>query len=101
MGVDVPNNRCKARVALKDLRSWVRPGMKVRQYRDQASPNRDPRGHLWRYLERVRGGWDIGGSQIDTGFGRVQRGLNFERRSEYVSWAIEARAAEKGYYSRC
>lgn len=101
MGLKVPSSQCKAEVAVKDLRSWVKPGMIVTVDTDPKAKNKDRDGNLWRYLTRVNGNWDIGGSQIATGFGKVQSGLRFRLRDKYVRWAAEAKADGVGYYEQC
>jgi endonuclease YncB( thermonuclease family) len=101
MGLKVPKTECEARVAVKDLRSWVKPGMIVRVTTDPQAKNKDRDGNLWRYLTRAKGNWDIGGSQIATGFGKVQSGLRFRLRDKYVRWAADAKADGVGLFEQC
>ena len=101
MGVTIPDGSCEAKAAVKDLRSWVKPGMAVRAYHAKKGANRDSDGHLWRLLERVKGGYDIGGSQIDTGFAEVERALKFPLKAKYLRWEAKAIAEGKGYHGTC
>lgn len=101
MGVKVPRDACRSRAAKRDLRSWVEPGMVVRVIDGRKSRKRDKQGHLYRYLVRVKGGYDVGGSQIDTGFGQVDRKLRFQLKKRYLRWEAQARAEGRGYHGTC
>ena len=102
MGVKVPDgNTCKKQAARKDLRSWVKPGMVVEVNLDKRSPKQDKQGNLWRYLTRVKGNWDIGGSQIATGYAQVESGLRFSQKTRYLRWQTKAQELDKGYYGTC
>lgn len=101
MGVKVPRDACRTRAATRDLRSWVRPGMVVKVIDGRKSRKRDKQGHLYRYLVRVKGNYDVGGSQIDTGFGQVDRKLKFRLKKRYLRWESQARAESRGYYGTC
>ncbi|WP_418062259.1 excalibur calcium-binding domain-containing protein [Pimelobacter simplex] len=101
MGVKVPRDACRSRAAKRDLRSWVEPGMVVRVIDGRKSRKRDKQGHLYRYLVRVKGGYDVGGSQIDTGFGQVDRRLRFQLKKRYLRWEAQARAEGRGYHGTC
>ncbi|MFJ9314880.1 excalibur calcium-binding domain-containing protein [Pimelobacter simplex] len=101
MGVKVPRDACRSRAAKRDLRSWVEPGMVVRVIDGRKSRKRDKQGHLYRYLVRVKGGYDVGGSQIDTGFGQVDRKLRFQLKKRYLRWEARARAEGRGYHGTC
>lgn len=100
-GVKVPRDACRSRAAKRDLRSWVEPGMVVRVIDGRTSRKRDKQGHLYRYLVRVKGSYDIGGSQIDTGFGQVDRKLRFQLKKRYLRWEAQARAEGRGYHGTC
>ncbi|KAB2809609.1 hypothetical protein F9L07_21650 [Pimelobacter simplex] len=101
MGVKVPRDACRSRAAKRDLRSWVEPGMVVRVIDGRKSRKRDKQGHLYRYLVRVKGGYDVGSSQIDTGFGQVDRKLRFQLKKRYLRWEAQARAEGRGYHGTC
>jgi hypothetical protein len=101
LGVIIPKQSCERRTAVKDLRSWVKPGMVVKVHKDKKAPNRDAKGILWRALERVKGGYDIGGSQIATGFGNVERDIRFTVKTRYLRWETKAINRDKGYHGSC
>lgn len=101
MGVKVPRDACRSRAAKRDLRSWVEPGMVVRVVDGRKSRKRDKQGHLYRYLVRVKGGYDVGGSQIATGFGQVDRKLRFAKKQRYLRAESRARAESRGYHGTC
>jgi endonuclease YncB( thermonuclease family) len=101
LGVTVPKRSCEARAAKRDLRSWVKPGMVVISHIDEKAPDRDAQGNLYRALERQKGGWDIGGSQIDTGFANVDRSVRFSFKNTYLRWERKAIARSKGYHGTC
>ncbi len=79
----------------------MKPGMIVRVDTDAKAKNKDRDGNLWRYLVRAKGGYDIGGSQIATGYAKIQTGLRFDLRDKYVGWAAKAKARDLGFYGGC
>lgn len=101
MGTTVPKERCKSQAAVKDLRSWIKPGMVVKIDVDNRAPNKDRQGHLWRDLTLVKGNYDIGGSQIGTGYAKVERKIRFAEKSRYLRWEKKAKADLEGFYSKC
>lgn len=101
LGVTIPKQSCERKTSVKDLRSWVKPGMVVKVHKDKKAPNRDAKGFVWRLLERVKGGYDIGGSQIATGFADVERDLRFSSKARYVRWETKAIDKAKGYHGTC
>jgi endonuclease YncB( thermonuclease family) len=101
LGVTIPKRACEAKAAVRDLRSWVKPGLVVKAYSDKKAPDRDSDGRLRRALERVKGGYDIGGSQIDTGFAEVDRSIRFGLKATYLRWEAKAIAKAKGYHGSC
>jgi hypothetical protein len=101
LGLSIPKRSCRAKAAVRDLRSWVKPRMEVRAYADKKAPDLDSEGRLWRALERVKGGYDIGGSQIATGFADVDRRIHFGVKARYLRWEAKAIAGAKGYHGTC
>lgn len=101
MGVKVPRAACESRAARRDLRSWIRPGMVVKVTDGRKSRKRDKQGHVYRYLTRVKGNYDVGGSQIATGFAQVDRKLRFGAKKRYLRWESQARAESAGYHGTC
>lgn len=101
MGTTVPRTTCEAKAARNDLRSWVRPGMVVRVLTDRKAPRRDGAGNLWRYLVRVKGDYDIGGSQIATGYAQVERKIRFSSKKRYLRWEGTAERTGEGYHGTC
>ena len=101
LGVKIPNRSCEARAAKRNLRSSVKPGMVVIPHIDRAAPDHDSKGYLYRVLERKKGGWDIGGSQIDSGFANVDRNIRYWLKNSYVRWERKAIAKSKGYHRTC
>ena len=90
LGTKIPDQSCERKAATKDLRSWVKPGMVVKSVQDNSAPNKDRDGNLWRELTRVKGNFDIGGSQVEAGFAMVQGGLRFKARDRYLRWEQDA-----------
>lgn len=101
VGINVPKTGCEFKSAKQDLRSWVKPGMKVQVQTDKKAANRDPQGRLSRYLIRVNGNFDIGGSQVFRGYADVDRSIRFEDKTRYARWESKAVAQLKGYHATC
>ena len=101
LGVSIPKRSCEAKAAVRDLRDWVKPGMKVKVHLDKKAPNRDGKGRMLRYLSRVKGNYDIGGSQIDTGFADVDRSIRFSFKKKYLRWESKAAGQSLGYHGTC
>lgn len=101
LGTKVPRESCKSKSAVKDLRSWVKRDMVVKVIVDKRAPNKDRDGHVWRYLTRVKGDYDIGGSQIANGYAKVERKIRFNAKSKYLRWENKAKADLEGFYGKC
>ncbi|WP_244929592.1 excalibur calcium-binding domain-containing protein [Nocardioides sp. W7] len=102
LGANVPDDdRCRVRAAKKDLRSWIKRGMVVEVFSDKASPNRDADGYPLRHVVRVKGNYDVGGSQVATGFADADHRIKYSSKKRYLRWEEKAIARGEGYHGSC
>ncbi len=69
--------------------------MVVEVHRDTRAPNRDPDGYPLRHLVRVKGNYDVGGSQVATGFADAEDRIDYASKKRYLRWEKKAVAAAR------
>ena len=99
VGAEVKGNRCVTNGALRDLRSWIKPGRIVTVEIDKRAPERRKGVKLANVVTK-RGNFTIGGSQVSRGWAGVAR-YRFGDRARYERWAGAASFRREGMYGEC